>query len=256
MSLGRIRRSNLGLPLALLSGLLALMLVACSGTNANSTSKSTVTAATTAPAAPTTEATAPAIATAFPTITLPGLQLATAAASAGPAGATPVTVLQLPPLALQVTDLPSGFALTNSGPGGAQLGSDVLASYQEEFQQRDVTSTQSLQQTIVIVDLLGEYRNIASATAGVKALNVQTLNTLLGGASLTAQQVAIPAIGDDSAGYHFSGTSNGTSIGGYLIVFHQSQIASLIVTAAVKGAESLPQTIQLAQRQDQKLKGG
>jgi hypothetical protein len=167
--------------------------------------------------------------------------------------ATPLSQQQLDQLALSATDLPQGFAITASGPGGPELGPDVLASYQEEFQQSNVTSTQSLQQTIVIINLLGQYKDSASALAGIRAINVQTLNQLLGSVSLTAEPATVPPVGEDSQGFHFTGTSNNVSVGGYLIVFHKGPIAALILTAAAQGGESLPQTIDLAQKQAQKL---
>ena len=248
---------------------LSISLAACSGSN----KKKTATPRSTPPPPPTlsVKATATPATTAtptpFPTISLPGLQIATPTrvGSATPTGtnpragsATPTTAAAqgLARLALQASDLPSGFALTDSGPGGAELGRDVVSSYQAEFQQRDVTSTQSLQQTIVIIDLIGQYTDAASAKAGVQSVNQQSLNQLLGTANMTAAPATIPAVGEDSAGYQFSGATGGASIGGYLIVFHRGPIAALVITAAVKGAENLPQTIQLAQKQDQKIQGG
>lgn len=198
----------------------------------------------------------------------PEAQTATIAANAGTAAAgagstpssspvaapaTPLSQQQLNQIALAATDLPVGFSITASGPGGPELGADVLASYQEEFQQRDVTSTQSLQQTIVVIALLGQYRDTTTALAGIHAINTQTLNQILGNVSLTADAAPIPAIDQDSEAFHFTGGSNGTSVGGYLIVFHRGPIAALILTAAVQGSESLPQTIDLAQKQAQKL---
>jgi hypothetical protein len=156
-------------------------------------------------------------------------------------------------LALTATDLPAGFAATASGPGGPELGTDVLASYQEEFQQRDVTSPQALQQTIVIITLLGQYKDAVSALNGIKAINTQSLNQLLGSVNLNAETATIPQIGEDSQAFHFTGDSNNVSVGGYLIVFHRGPLAALILTAAVKGSESLQQAIDLAQKQDQKL---
>lgn len=172
---------------------------------------------------------------------------------------TPTPSATLPPLqrldqvALSATDLPAGFTVTASGPGGPELGPDVLASYQEEFQQRDVTSAQSLQQTIVIISLLGQYKDAASALSGIRSINVQTLNQLLGSVSLNAEAASVPPIGEDSQAFHFTGDSNNVSVGGYLIVFHRGAVAALILTAAVKGSESLQQTVDLAQKQDQKL---
>ncbi|MGI8552758.1 MAG: hypothetical protein ACR2PL_18515 [Dehalococcoidia bacterium] len=176
--------------------------------------------------------------------------------SATPATPSAAASADLQRIALQGTDLPSGFTLTDSGPGGPELGRDVVASFQQEYQQRDVTSTQSLQQTIVIVDLLGQYKDATSAGSAVKGVNLQSLNQLLGSASLTAEPATVASIGEDTGGYHFTGSTNGVSVGGYLIVFHRGSTAALVVTAAVKGSESLPQTVSLAQRQDQKLQSG
>jgi hypothetical protein len=169
------------------------------------------------------------------------------------AAATALSQQQLDQAALSVSDLPPGFAITASGPGGPELGPDVLTSYQEEFQQRDVASTQSLQQTIVVIDLLGQYKDSTSALAGIRAINQQNLNQLLGSVSLTATPATIPAIGQDSQAFHFTGSTNGVSIGGYLIAFHQGPIAALLLTAGVQGSESLDQSVALAQKQAQKL---
>lgn len=167
--------------------------------------------------------------------------------------ATPLPLQRLDQLALSATDLPVGFTVTASGPGGPELGPDVLASYQEEFQQRDVTSAQSLQQTIVIINLLGQYKDAASALNGIRSINVQSLNQLLGSVNLNAEVASIPQIGEDSQAFHFTGDSSNVSVGGYLIVFHRGPLAALVLTAAVKGSESLQQTVDLAQKQDQKL---
>lgn len=273
---------------AILAVCLTISLAACSSSN---TKKKTATPPSTPPPPPTLTAatvtptlTATATRTPFPTISIPGLQIATPTSAASStattaAGVTSTSVAAnsttpgaspsvgasasatAPPqglarLALQTSDLPAGFALTDSGPGGSELGRDVVSSYQAEFQQRDVTSTQALQQTIVIIDLIGQYRDAASAKSGVQSVNQQSLNQLLGTANMTAEPATVPAIGDDSAGYHFTGTTGGASDGGYLIVFHRGPIAALVVTAAVKGAENLQQTIQLAQKQDQKIQSG
>jgi hypothetical protein len=139
--------------------------------------------------------------------------------------------------------------VTASGPGGPELGTDVLASYQEEFQQRDVSSPQSL----VIITLLGQYKDATSAVNGVKAINAQSLNQLLGSVNLTAEAATIPQIGEDSQAFHFIGDSNNASVGGYLIVFHRGPLAALVLTAGMKGSESLQQSVDLAQKQDQKL---
>jgi hypothetical protein len=262
---------------AALAGCLGISLIACSSAN----KKKSATPPATPPPPPTlaattvtVTATATALRTPFPTISLPGLQIATptpgasstatgtgtpsssATAAASPGASGTASPQGLARLALQTSDLPSGFALTDSGPGGAELGRDVVSSYEQEFQQRDVTSTQALQQTIVIIDLIGQYRDAESAKTGVQSVNQQSLNQLLGTASITAEPATVPAIGEDPAGYHFSGTTGGSSVGGYLIVFHRGPIAALVVTAAVKGAENLPQTISLAQRQDQKIQSG
>ena len=254
---------------ALLVACIGISVVACSSSN----NKKKTASQSSPPPPPTltiTETSTPIATIApspFPTFSIPGLQIATAT----PAGSSTATATRpisgsatpavataqgLGRLALQLSDLPSGFALTDSGPGGAELGRDVVSSYEAEYQQRDVTSTQSLQQTIVIINLIGQYRDAASAKAGVQSVNQQSLNQLLGTANMTAEPATVPAIGDDSAGYHFSGTTGGASVGGYLIVFHRGPIAALVITAAVKGAESLPETIQLAQKQDQKLQSG
>ncbi len=183
----------------------------------------------------------------------PALTIPTATAPA--ATATPLTQQQLDQTALSVSDLPPGFAITGSGPGGPELGPDVLTSYQEEFQQRDVTSTQSLQQPVVIIDLLGQYRTPADALAGIRAINQQSLNQLLGGVNLTATPVTIPPVGQDSQAFHFTGTSNGVSIGGHLIAFHQGSVAVMLLIAGVQGSESQDQSVALAQKQAQKLQG-
>lgn len=247
-------------------GLTALLLVACSGSNKNNHVAQSTQQPETAVDLTTSTPIPPARTVTPPSITIPGLvpatprALGTGAARPGVSStpgaslAAALSPAQLAQRALQAGDLPSGFVLTNSGPGGPELGPDVTASFQEEFQQRDVTSAQSLQQTIVIVDLLGIYRDAASAATGVKGVTVQTLNQALGsGSGLTAQTQPVTAIGDDTAGYHFTGASNGVPVGGYLIVFHRGPLAAMIVTAAPLGAESLPQTISLAQKQDDKL---
>jgi hypothetical protein len=167
--------------------------------------------------------------------------------------ATPMTQEQLDRIALSAADLPPGFSITASGPGGPELGTNVLASFQEEFQQRDVTSGAGLQQTIVIIDLLGQYRDSSNAAAGIKALDTQSLNTLLRSVNLTAEQAAVPAIGEDTQAFHFTGDSNGIGVGGYLVAFHKGPIAALVLTASVKGSEALPQIIDLAQKQAQKI---
>ncbi|HTE86470.1 MAG TPA: hypothetical protein VK821_17255 [Dehalococcoidia bacterium] len=166
---------------------------------------------------------------------------------------TPLPLQRLDQVALSASDLPAGFTITASGPGGPELGADVIASFQEEFQQRDVTSPQSLQQTIVIINLLGQYRDAAGALSGTRAISLQSLNQLLGSVNLNAELAAVPQIGEDSQSFHFTGDSNNVSVGGYLIVFHRGPVASLILTASVKGAESLQQTVDLAQKQDQRL---
>ena len=243
---------------ALLTGLLALSGCTSSNSNKNAATATPSEDLGTAGAGVTAIGTARGARTAIPTISIPGLASGTAGASGSP-GATPAARLSpadLARLALQTTDLPSGFALADSGPGGPELGFDVTASYQEQFQQRDVTSTLSLQQTIIVIDLLGQYKDATSATSGVKSVTVQSLNQILTTSSLSAELAAIPAIGEDSAGYHFSGDTNGVAVGGYLIVFHRGTTAALVVTAAIRGAESLPQTLDLAQKQDQKLRIG
>jgi hypothetical protein len=167
-----------------------------------------------------------------------------------------MTQEQLDRVALSATDLPSGFSITASGPGGPELGANVLASYQQEFQQRNISSGAGLQQTISIVDLLGQYRDGTNAAGGVKALNGQSLNQLLRGVNLSAEPATVPAIGEDTQAFHLSGDSNGIGVAGYLVAFHKGPIAALILTASVKGAESLPVTLDLAQKQAQKLPGG
>jgi len=199
---------------------------------------------------PSSEAPPPVSSTASPTGTSRPPQSPTATSTPPP---TPLPPQRLDQLALSATDLPAGFTITASGPGGPELGGDVLASFQEEFQQRDVTSTQSLQQTIVMIDLLGQYKDSASALSGIRAISVQSLNQLLGSVNLNAELAAIPQIGEDAQAFHFTGDSSNVSVGGFLIVFHRGPIAALILTAAVKGAEALQQTVDLAQKQVQKL---
>jgi hypothetical protein len=177
-----------------------------------------------------------------------------ASVAATPAVAqTPLSQQQLDRMALSSTDLPPGFGVTASGPGGQELGPDVLASFQEEFQQRDVTSGAALQQTIVIINLVGQYRDSAAAASGVKALTAQNLNQLLNSVNLSAEAATVPAIGEDTQGFHFTGDTNGVGVGGYLIAFHRGPIAGMVLTASVKGAEALPQIIDLAQKQAQKI---
>jgi hypothetical protein len=235
---------------------LLLGIAACSGSGnapATSTPADQPTVVVTAAAAlPSTSATARGTAATGNSGSLLGLPTAGPSGTAS-ASATPLSSQQLDLLSLTIDDLPPGFAITGSGPGGPELGRDVLASYQQEFQQRDVTSTQSLQQTIIIIDLLGQYKDTPSALSGLKAVNAQNLNQLLGSVNLSAESATIPAISDDSSAFHFSGDTNGTSIGGYMVLFHNGPIATLILTASVKGSESLPQTIDLAQKQAQKL---
>ena len=229
----------------------SILLGACSNQKNEPAANSPQAAFTfTATSTPTASLTPRAAGTAAAGITFPGLA---PISPTGVAGAIIPPAGGLQQVALGVTDLPSGFALTASGPGGPELGPNVTLSYQEEFQQRAIQSTRDLQQTIVIVDLLGQYRDPASALAGIKSVNVQTLNQILGPASLTAEPATIPLIGEDAAAYHFSGNTNGISVGGYLLIFHRGPMAAMVVTAAVKDAESLPQTIDLAQKQDQKL---
>jgi hypothetical protein len=237
----------------LLTSVLAVALGACSGSSQNSSTPPPVdvsSATATPPLTPRPLATPPPP----PPATGSLLALPTATGAAAPTG-TPLSAQQLSQLALTVTDLPPGFAATGSGQGGPELGSDVLASWQQEFQQRDVTSTQALQQTIVIIDLLGQYRSAASALSGIRAVNAQSLNQLLGSVNLTAEAASVPPIEEDSAAFHFTGDTNGTSVGGYLIVFHRGPIAALLLTASVKGSESLSQTIDLAQKQAQRMRG-
>jgi hypothetical protein len=167
--------------------------------------------------------------------------------------ATPLPPQRLDQLALSATDLPPNFTITASGPGGPELGNDVLSSFQVEFQQRDITSTQSLQQTIVIINLLGQYKDATTALAGIRAINVQSLNQLLGSLNLNAEVASVPSIGEDAQGIHLTGDTNSISVGAYLIAFHRGPVAALVLTAAVKGAESLPQTVDLAQKQAQRL---
>ncbi len=241
-----IRRAGARFSLGLLVAGLALALAACEQ----------AASPTTAPtAAPSLLTTTPAAAFTTPTSIAaarpPSLLTPTTAAASS--SATPLSQQQLDQVALSVSDLPAGFAITASGPGGPDLGPDVLTSYQEEFQQRDVTSSQSLQQTIVIINLLGQYKDAASALAGIRAINVQNLNQILGGVNMTATPATVPAIGEDSEGYHFTGTTNGVAIGGYLIAFHHGPVAALLLTAGVQGSESLDQTVSLAQKQAQKL---
>lgn len=243
-----------------LAAALALALAGCAGSNQNAATPASVeqTTVTVTPSA--TARVIPSPPTQGSSILI--IPTAPPAGSPPAAAATPLSQQQLDQLALGTTDLPPGFAVTGSGPGGPELGRDVLASYQEEFQQRDVTSTQSLQQTIVIIVLLGQYRDTSSALNGIRAVNAQSLNQLLGSVNLTAEPASIPAIEEDSAAFHFSGnvsgaaggSPNGTAVGGYLIVFHRGSLATLILTAAVKGSESLPQTVDLAQKQAQKLR--
>jgi hypothetical protein len=189
--------------------------------------------------------------TATPTAT--AVRAATPASATPTVAATPLSQQQLDRIALSSTDLPPGFSITASGPGGQELGPDVLASFQEEFQQKDVTSGAGLQQTIVIINLVGQYRDAASAASGVKAMNAQSLNQLLNSVNLNAETASLPAIGEDTQGFHFTGDTNGVGVGGYLVAFHRGPIAAMILTASVKGAESLPQIIDLAQKQAQKM---
>jgi hypothetical protein len=226
-----------------------LALAACSGSSQNSSTQvaEVDTSTPVAPLTPRPLATPPPPPSSI-------LALPTVTGTAAAVG-TPLSPQQLSQLALTVTDLPPGFAATGSGQGGPELGPDVLASWQQEFQQRDVTSTQALQQTIVIIDLLGQYKTPASALSGIRAVNAQSLNQLLGSVNLTAEAASVPAIEEDSAAFHFLGDTNGTSVGGYLIVFHRGPIASLILTASVKGSESLAQTVDLAQKQAQRVRG-
>ena len=233
----------------------SLVLTACSsGNKGGEASIPTVGPAIVSPSTTATATVRPSP-TRLPTITIPSL-FATPASGPGGTPAAGTVPQDLTRLALQASDLPPGFALTSSGPGGPELGQDVVSSYQEEFQQRQITSTQSLQQTVAIVDLLGRYRDATSAEKGFQAVNVQSLNQTLSAANLTSDPATIPAIGDDSAGYHFTGTLNGVSVGGYVIIFHVGPTTSMIITASVKGSESLPQTISLAQTQASKLKAG
>jgi len=239
---------------------LATGLAACSGSS-NSPAASTATEeATTAVATATPSPSTPAAVRGTPAAGATSsslIGLPAASATGGPsASPTPLSSQQLDQLSLTADDLPAGFSITGSGPGGPELGRDVLSSYQEEFQQRDVTSTQSLQQTIIVIDLLGQYKDIPSALSGLKAVNAQNLNQLLGSVNLSAEAATVPAIGDDSSAFHFSGDTNGTSIGGYMVLFHNGPIATLVLTASVKGSESLQQTVDLAQKQAQKLKAG
>jgi len=46
---------------------------------------------------------------------------------------------------------------------------------------------------------------------------------------------------------------NGTSIGGYLVIFHRGPILAVVATAAFSGSESLQATMDLAQKQDLRL---
>ena len=164
-----------------------------------------VTSATTATRTPTSSATA----------ARPATPASATPSSATPAvAATPMSQQQLDRMALSSTDLPPGFSVTASGPGGQELGQDVLASFQEEFQQKDVTSGAGLQQTIVIINLVGQYRDPASAANGVKALSAQSLNQLLNSVNLNAEPAALPGIGEDTQGFHFTGDTNGVGVGG------------------------------------------
>jgi hypothetical protein len=244
----------------LLLSLIALTLggAACSGSSNTPASTATdqpTAALTTTTAPPSASAVRPTPQAGAGSGSLLGLSTATATSGAS-ASATPLSSQQLDRLSLTPDDLPSGFAITGSGPGGPELGRDVLASYQEEFQQRDVTSTQSLQQTIIVIALLGQYKDASSALSGLKAVNAQSLNQLLGSVNLSAEAATIPAIGEDATAFHFSGDTNGTSIGGYMVLFHIGPVATLILSASVKGSESLPQTVDLAQKQAQKLQAG
>jgi hypothetical protein len=249
-------------PVFVAAALLAIS-AACSGSSNNAANEpATELPEPSVTVAATPSSTAPAAAGRFTPAGTPGSSLiplpgASSSSIAGVAGAsatgTPLSSQQLDQLSLTANDLPSGFTITGSGPGGPELGRDVYASYQEEFQQRDVTSTQSLQQTIIVIDLLGQYKDANSASSGIHAVNVQSLNQLLGSVSLTAEPATIPTIDDDSSAYHFSGSTNGTSIGGYMVLFRRGPIASLILTASVQGGESLPQTLDLAQKQAQRL---
>jgi hypothetical protein len=233
----RLGQASLGL-------LLVAALAACSQPTTSSSPSESPATSTPAPTVVATQA-AP--------LGAPPLLVPTAAAASPAAPVTALTQQQLDQAALSVGDLPAGFAITASGPGGPELGPDVLTSYQEEFQQRDITSAQSLQQTIVVIDLLGQYKDANSAIGGLRAINTQSLNQLLGGVNLTATPVTIPAVGEDSQAFHVTGAANGVSIGGYLIAFHRGPVAAMLLTAGVQGAESLDQSVSLAQKQAQKL---
>jgi hypothetical protein len=250
---GRMHRACLSLSLIVLT----LGWAACSGSNnsgaASPATEQPTTALTTTASQPSPSAIRPTPPAGTGSGSLLGLSTATPTSSSAAASATPLSSQQLDQLSLTPDDLPSGFAITGSGPGGPELGRDVLASYQEEFQQRDVTSTQSLQQTIIVIDLLGQYKDTSSALSGLKAVNAQSLNQLLGSVNLSAEAATIPAISDDATAFHFSGDTNGTSIGGYMVLFHSGPIATLILSASVKGSESLQQTVDLAQKQAQRL---
>jgi len=124
----------------------------------------------------------------------------------------------LPPLAqfaLQTDDLPPGFALTAPGRlGAADLA--AFASYQEEFQQKNVTSSLGLQQTLIIITLLAQYTDPSSAHINVQNVSGQNLNQLFLGGSLngfSSEAATVLPIEDDSSALHFSGDTNGTSIG-------------------------------------------
>ena len=132
-----------------------------------------------------------------------------------------------------------------------------ITSYEEQFQQRNLTSVQSLQQTILVLGLLERYLDSSSASENSQIVNGQRLNQLLLGSGyngLSAEAVSVPPIEDDSSAFHFLGDTNGASIGGYMIIFHRGPVVALILTAAVKGAESLPQTIDIAQKQAERLR--
>jgi hypothetical protein len=200
-----------------------------------------------------------------PAATAAALKPALPTAASTPAGAVTSSLPSAPPgapsrpladLALQAGDVPAGFVVMTTGPLDQVLGSDVLAGYEEEFGPADVMAADGLQKTIVILDLLGRYKDATSARNGLQVVTSQSLNQLLGSNTVTMEPAATPPIGESSSGLHFSGSTKGGAVGGYLIAVQSGPTVALVVTAAARGAESLPQTVDLAQKQAQRLSAG
>lgn len=81
---------------------------------------------------------------------------------------------------------------------------------------KNVTSSLGLQQTLIIITLLAQYTDPSSAHINVQNVSGQNLNQLFLGGSLngfSSEAATVPPIEDDSSALHFSGDTNGTSIG-------------------------------------------